>query len=237
MDDEAVLLAWLRQLAEVGLTLVRGVPYREGEVTRLAERIGCVRASNFGRVFDVRSIPAPNALAYTSGALLPHTDLLARELQPGLQFLHCLVFDAAGGDSRLVDGFRAAELLRQSDPGAFERLAGTPVTFRHQEADADLWARAPMIRVGPTGAVAEVRFSNAKLQPFEVPEDQVRPLYEAYFAFARQLRDPALAVTLRLRPGDLLAFDNRRVLHAARLSIPRAAGATCKAATWTATSS
>ena len=63
------------------------------------------------------------------------------------------------------------------------------------------------------GRVSEIRFSNAKLQPFDVPEDQVISLYQAYFQFAELLRDPAHIIRLRLEPGDLLVFDNSRVLH------------------------
>lgn len=212
-SDDGALLAWLRVLHEYGVSLIRGVPCRPGEVGRVAEAIGCIRSSHYGTIFDVESKPKPNALAYTAHALLPHTDLPYRELQPRLQLLHCLLFEAQGGDSQLVDGFHAAEHLRDTDPAGFDLLASTPVLFRQLEAGADLSIEAPMIRLDDQERVAEIRFSNAKLQPFDVPHDQVIPLYRAYFRFAALLRDPAHMVRLRLAPGDQLAFDNGRVLH------------------------
>lgn len=213
LTDDAALFRWLHTLRDIGISLVRNVPIRRGEVAKVAERVGCLRASNFGAVFDVESKPEPNALAYTAHALPPHTDLVARELQPGFQFLHCLVFEAIGGESQLVDGFRAAERLRSADPAAFRLLCTTRVTFRQKEKTAELVTKSPIIRVDENDRVTEIRFSNAKRQPFDARVDDVGRLYEAYIRFMKLLRDPSQQVTLRLQPGDLLVFDNRRVLH------------------------
>ena len=38
-------------------------------------------------------------------------------------------------------------------------------------------------------------------------------MYEALGHFWRMLRDPGYQLHLRLRPGDLIAYDNHRVLH------------------------
>jgi len=212
-SNDSELLGWLRVLHEYGVSLIRHVPCRLGEVGRVAETIGCIRSSHYGTIFDVESKPKPNALAYTAHGLLPHTDLPYRELQPRLQLLHCLLFEAQGGDSQLVDGFHAAERLREAHSASFDLLASTAVTFRQLEEGADLSIEAPMIGLDDDGRVDEIRFSNAKLQPFDVPEDQVISLYQAYFQFAELLRDPAHIIRLRLEPGDLLVFDNSRVLH------------------------
>jgi len=123
ISDGEALLNWLRRLREYGITLVRDVPICVAEVAKVAERIGALRTSNFGTVFNVESKPKPNALAYTAPALPPHTDLVAREYQPGYQFLHCLEFEATGGDSQRVDGFRAAQRLKGSTKSAMNSSA------------------------------------------------------------------------------------------------------------------
>lgn len=46
-----------------------------------------------------------------------------------------------------------------------------------------------------------------------VPEDVVGPMYAALERFWRRLRDPKYRLNLRLEPGDLIAYDNNRVLH------------------------
>ena len=49
--------------------------------------------------------------------------------------------------------------------------------------------------------------------PLDVPADRVVPVYRALRAFTQILRRPAMELRIRLRPGDMLAFDNRRSLH------------------------
>ena len=53
--------------------------------------------------------------------------------------------------------------------------------------------------------------------PLLAPEADVAPYYAAYSALARFLADAEDAgrwtTRLRLRPGDVLCFNNRRMLH------------------------
>ncbi len=81
-------------------------------VAEVGDRLGFVRTTNYGKLFDVISVPDPNNLANTALGLGVHSDNPYRDPTPGVQLLHCLVSDAPGGDSLLVDGFAAAEQLR-----------------------------------------------------------------------------------------------------------------------------
>ena len=98
------------------MSFVRGAPTEPGTVVGLAERVAFLRNSNFGLLWDVVSKPDPDSLAYTAHALSPHIDLVSREMLPGVQLLHCLVFEATGGDSVLVDGFACAAELAADRP-------------------------------------------------------------------------------------------------------------------------
>ena len=64
MEDDGALLAWLAALQRTGLTLVEGVPAERGRVDEIARRIGLIRESNFGVLFDVESKPRPDSNAY-----------------------------------------------------------------------------------------------------------------------------------------------------------------------------
>lgn len=213
MHDDEALLAWLCELREWGFTIVRGVPAEAETVTKLAQRVAFLRDSNFGKLFDVISMPNPNSLAYTSHKLNAHTDLVAREAQPGIQFLHCLVFDAEGGASLLVDGFAAAEELKRRHPDDWHILTTTPVTYRYQDKETDIEARFPMIRLDAEGAYFEIRYSVQLLAPLAIGYDRVLPFYRAYQNFSRILRSPEFEFKFRLQPGDCEVFNNRRVLH------------------------
>ncbi|MFD7732700.1 TauD/TfdA family dioxygenase [Kitasatospora phosalacinea] len=217
LADPEERIAVLAAVRRSGFAVLRGVPAVEGQVLRVARSFGYVRETNYGELFDVRVEPDPANLAFTGLAIAPHTDNPYRDPVPTLQLLHCLRNDCAGGDSGLVDGFRAAALLRAEDPAAFDLLARTPVPFRYRDRGTELSAEKPLIGLDPRGAVREVRFNNrstdtaalSALAPAELDA-----FYAAYRRFAATTLRPELRLDFRLAPGDCLLFDNTRLLHA-----------------------
>ncbi|MET8783633.1 MULTISPECIES: TauD/TfdA family dioxygenase [unclassified Streptomyces] len=204
----------LESVLRLGFMLLRAVPQREDQVLEVAETFGYVRETNYGKLFDVRVEPDPNNLAFTSVAITPHTDNPYRDPVPTLQLLHCLVNDADGGDSGLVDGFAAAAMLRREDPEAFEVLTRTPVPFVFRDAGTELRADRPLIATDSLGRVREVRFNNRSISTLRLPSEALESFYAAYRTFAELLLRPELQLDLRLTPGDCLVFDNTRLLHA-----------------------
>ncbi|AXI63906.1 gamma-butyrobetaine dioxygenase [Pseudomonas kribbensis] len=214
MNDDAALLQWLLAVRDIGLTQVRGVPTEPGSLKLIAERISFIRESNFGVLFNVQSKADADSNAYTAFNLPLHTDLPTRELQPGLQFLHCLVNDAEGGESIFVDGFAIAEALRQEDPASFKALCEIPVEFRNKDRHSDYRCLAPIIALDALGRVAEIRMANFLRGAFDTSVEQMPVLYRAYRRFIAMTREPRFRVMQRLNPGELWCFDNRRTLHA-----------------------
>ena len=214
LADDAERLRMLESVARLGFCLLRDVPVHDGRSLEVARTFGYVRETNYGVQFEVREEERPNNLAFTNVAITPHTDNPYRDPVPTLQLLHCLVNDAEGGDSGLVDGFAAAAALREQNPGAFAALTGTPVPFRFRDEVTELSAHRPLIATDPAGRIREVRFNNRGLGTLRLPAAQTEAFYAGYRAFARLLLDPARQLDLRLAPGDCLVFDNTRLLHA-----------------------
>jgi gamma-butyrobetaine dioxygenase len=213
MASDEALLEWLRLLRAFGFTIVRGVPTDPGTVAKLATRVGNLRDSNFGLIWEVESMPKPDSLAYTSVKLTAHTDLVSREAQPGLQFLHCLVNEASGGESFLVDGFSVAEELKHQSREHFDTLTRVNSSFRYQNDFTDVRTSFPVIRLDHNGDYYEVRYSNALMAPLQCDPNDVVPFYAAYKQYSRILRDPKWEYSFRLEAGDCEVFDNRRVMH------------------------
>lgn len=214
MADDAHLLAWLIAVRDIGLTQVQGMPVAVGTLATIARRISFIRESNFGVLFDVQSKVDADSNAYTAFNLPLHTDLPTRELQPGLQFLHCLINEAQGGDNTFVDGFAIADFLCQEEPELYRLLCQTPVEFRNKGRHSDYRFRAPVIALDTCGVVAEVRMANFLRGPYDLPPEQMVPYYHAYRRFIGLTRDPRFRFTKRLVAGQMWCFDNRRVLHA-----------------------
>jgi gamma-butyrobetaine dioxygenase len=211
--DPAEELGWLEAYHLHGFGLLRNVPVRPGMVAEVGDRLGFVRTTNYGRLFDVVSAPDPNNLANTALSLGVHSDNPYRDPTPGVQLLHCLLSEAPGGDSVLVDGFAAADQLRTEAPEEFELLARVPANFRFADKDADLQARTPLISVDFEGHISAVHFNNRSFAGIDGPVELVEPWFAAYRNFARILRQPERALVFRLAPGDLLVMQNERALH------------------------
>ncbi len=221
LANDAVRLRCLRELLFTGFMLLAGVPERPGGVLDVAASFGYVRETNYGRLFDVRLEAIPADLANTGLSIGPHTDNPYRDPAPTIQLLHCLTNAASGGESGLLDGFRAAAQLRAEDPAAFECLTRAPVTFAYADAVTDLRATRPMIEVNPAGLIRGVRYNSRSMQPMRPragvtparAAEEMREFYLAYRAFAAILVRPYLTVRFDLAPGDCVVFDNTRVLH------------------------
>lgn len=212
-DDPRQLAAWLRAVLSHGFALLHGVPAQPGRVLDVVALFGYVRETNYGRVFDVITEPAPANLANAGIALGLHTDNPYREPVPTLQLLHCLAASAHGGDSVLCDGIRVAEALRAAHPEDFALLTRHAVRFRYVDEHVDLDCRAPMIETDAAGAVRAVRYNNRSLAPLELDAQLLPDYYRAYRRFSTMLHDASATVSFRLAPGDLFIVDNRRVLH------------------------
>ncbi len=213
LDNDAALTAWMQATAADGLSIIEEVEDRVGAGADLAKRIGFLRKTNFGTTFEVINKPDPNNLAYTSVALPLHTDLPNQEVPPGYQFLHCLANEAKGGGSLFADGFAMAEDLRTEDPEAFDLLRNVAIPFRFHDGNADIMVYEPVITLGADGDVIEIRYNAHLAGVFDMPADIMPAYYRAYRAFMSKTRDPKYRVTLKLKAGEMVVFDNRRVLH------------------------
>ncbi|HEX9448234.1 MAG TPA: TauD/TfdA family dioxygenase [Dongiaceae bacterium] len=196
-----------------GFVILHDVPCVSQALFAVAESFGFVRETNFGRYFDVRSVPDANDLAYSSLALDPHVDNPYREPAPGIQLLHCLVNETSGGLSTLVDGLACAETLRAEDPKAYHLLRSIPVRFQFDDRDTQHIAWQPHLKLDETGSFQAIHVSpRLDFAPL-LPTAQLDAFYAARRRLDGLLKSAAYEIRFRLGNGDLVMFDNRRLLH------------------------
>ena len=214
MVDDGALHEWLSAIHTLGVSRVQNVPCETDAIADLVARVGLVRETNFGVLWDVKSEPNPITNANTSLPLPPHVDLATREYQPGLQFLHCIINETEGGDNILVDGFRIAEIIRDEHPADYEILTTVPFEWANRSMTSDYRWRSPQIVTNDDGSLKEVRVGNWLRAPLDVPFDMVEACYRAYRRLFELTYREDLQLRFRLAPGEVMAFDNRRALHA-----------------------
>ncbi|XP_063338049.1 gamma-butyrobetaine dioxygenase [Pelmatolapia mariae] len=225
LRDDKAALAWLLALRRVGMVYLKGAPAEQGQVARLAERIGYLRLTFYGHTWQVQDKPMANNVAYTSGKLSLHTDYPALHFAPGVQFLHCINQAKEGGESEVVDGFHMAEQLQREDPEAFQTLTSLRVDFTDtgtDYCDFMLQSKNCIIDVDADDRVVKINYNNATRDSvLDLPLHQVQPFYRALKAYVDIMNRPENVVTYRMEPGDIVTFDNWRLLHGRKSYISR----------------
>jgi len=217
LGDDQALREVLSRVARWGLAVLDGAGADPDAVERAVARFGFIRETNYGRTFDVRIEPQPGNLAYTDQALDLHTDNPYRDPVPTLQLLHAIIADGAGGETLFADGFAHAEALRREAPGAFEVLSRTPARFTFAAKDGSRWScETPVLHLDATGALEAVRLNHRSLDLAPGEPAALEAWYDAYLAFYRCVHAPGTAYERRLATGEMVIFDNRRIVHGRR---------------------
>ncbi|MGB3734329.1 MAG: TauD/TfdA family dioxygenase [Ilumatobacter sp.] len=219
LDDDAVFAGWLNDMLRHGVSRLRGCPTDADFNSALAGRIGAVRDTNFGAHWDVKADVAmagdasTNSTANTNRRLGPHTDLPTRETPPGFQFLRCIANEAGGGFSTMADGAAVVDALCAEHPEHYEALTTLRWVFFNRGPGIDHRWSGPLIDLGVDGSPLTLRaFYPVRGFPDMAAEDMPRA-YAAMSCFSRLADSDRFKLASPFLPGDLVGFDNRRILH------------------------
>ena len=204
---------WLAKTSEFGFCLALGTPATAAATEELLRRIGYVRETIFGGMWEFEADLTKADTAYTNLELRPHTDGTYSHDAPGVQLLHCLLFDGEGGESTMVDAFAIADRLRNEASEHFATLSTVHVPGQYIGDGSHLMAARPVLRHDHSGRLVQVSFNNYDRAPFLLPEAEMIAFYDALRAFDLIANDPAMQWRHVLAPGEAMLFDNWRVLH------------------------
>lgn len=211
LNDDAVTLAALDQVASVGFARLSGGPLLPGTLEALIQRFGYLRETNYGRLFDVRVEPSAQNLAFTARGLEGHTDNPYRDPVPTLQLLYSLENDTQGGETLLCDGFAQAGQLAAED---FAILRDTAVLFRFCPPDgAVLESRKPLLSCDAEGKLSAIHLNHRSLYHIPLIDAPLEAWIQAYTRLVSLCETPSHQLDLKIAPGETLIFDNTRLLH------------------------
>jgi len=213
LDDDAIFLQVLNGFYRDGFCVLRGTPTEQDSLLTIARRFGPIRETNWGALFNVRTEPNASDLAYTGRPLTAHTDNPYRRSVPGIQFLHCLVNDASGGASTVVDGMAIAARLEADAPDVFSVMSTLPVSFRYESDSVIDRFTAPVLGLDSTGALRHIRLSTRLDFPPAADPETLELFFEGRRRLAALAADPLFEHRFTMEPGDCLVMDNHRTLH------------------------
>ena len=203
----------LKSFYKYGFIIIKDVPTQNNYIVQFANSIGSIRPTNFGEYFDVKSIPNPNDLAYTSLALSPHTDNPYRKPVPCIQLLHCIQNEVSGGLSTLVDGFKVADHLKKNNPEYFKILTKIKVKFKFTDKDVILENMGELIELDEKKNIKQVRFSTRLDYVPMINKKELDLYYKARKEISNLYNSEKFKIEFKLMPGDIMMMDNHRLLH------------------------
>lgn len=182
------------------------------------ERIGPIRQTHYGGFYDFIPDLALADTAYTNLALAAHTDTTYFTEPAGLQAFHLLSHIAApgqaanegasGGQSLLVDGFNAAQQLREQHPEDFQVLSQTRLPWHasgNQGVAISPDAAYPVLELNEAGDPHRVRWNNDDRGVVPLASSPER-WYEAARKWHSILADKRNEYWFQLVPGRLLSM-------------------------------
>ncbi|OCT46978.1 Trimethyllysine dioxygenase [Cladophialophora carrionii] len=228
------LKTFLQTIHTLGFCLVPRTPPDPSSTQSLVERISHIRPTHYGGFWDFTSAPNPIDTAYTDDYLPPHTDTTYFTDPAGLQLFHCLQpATQGGGESTFVDGFAAAQHLYATSPQHYHALSTYPIVSAALGSPAGAFYNTAVARRGypvlvhsaplpgvttPSPAtLVQIRWNNLDRMAPATPSFPNHTALKAWYSAAREwsrvLERPEFLITLQLKPGEPVIFDNWRVLH------------------------
>eukprot|EP00756_Hemistasia_phaeocysticola_P001493 Hpha_TRINITY_DN11054_c0_g1::TRINITY_DN11054_c0_g1_i1::g.92987::m.92987 len=223
-EHNPAMTAFLTALFRYGAVIVKNVPRGLANYEAFLTSFGTVRATNWGKWFEVVAKPAEKTAdgstasmadaAYSSLGIPLHTDGPYNMSPLQYQVLQCIKQSPTGGESSLADGRAAVAALRANDPNAFDLLTRTPVRFRYYDAHNDLLTERPMITLEKDGSIGDIFFSGRlDASPVCASLEESDAFYKAKQKLLSEMYHPERMVSFKLEENDMLIFRNTRILH------------------------
>ncbi|GAA5920662.1 hypothetical protein JCM1841_006987 [Sporobolomyces salmonicolor] len=227
MSSEKGVYEWLKRINSYGFSFCSGIPPTPEATEALIRRIAFIRETHYGGFWDFTANLEHGDLAYSDVRLEGHTDTTYFTDPCGLQLFHLLSPSTShsGGHNLLIDGFRAARLLRSSNPSAYTLLSTLPIpSHASGSGSASLPSgvhlrplrRYPVFNHDEHGELVQVRWNGDDRgvvggEAFE--GSKMDEWYEALRAWEGILRSEEAQLWSKMEMGTAIIFDNLRVLH------------------------
>ena len=204
---------FLKDLNKYGFCVIQNCKTEIDTVEEIAKKIGYVRQSIFGGLWSFESDEDMADSAYTQEELRPHTDATYSNDAPGLQLLLCCDYKAQGGESIMVDGFKIADVIKKEQKDLYEILSSVEVPGNYVGDGVCLESKRPIFKLNSNKEIVQVSFNNYDRATFRLKNDLMVKFYEAIKKFDTMANSNDFQWKHILKPGELLIFNNWRILH------------------------
>ncbi|XP_041482872.1 trimethyllysine dioxygenase, mitochondrial-like isoform X2 [Lytechinus variegatus] len=198
-----------------GFTFISGIEATREATEAALNLISRPMPTLFGDTWCYQNDGELNDAASLNVALKNHTDTTYNEASVGGLALHCIYHDGTGGENTLIDGFHAANILKETNPEHYETLLHKPVVGHYLDDTKNFRCYHNVLRHNVlTNQLQQIRFNpHDRLTLSYMSYEDAEKFYAAYRAFGRILESSESKFETKLQPGRMVLFDNWRLLH------------------------
>lgn len=148
--QESTAKSVVESLIHYGIAFIENVPPNMLSTEMAIKRLFPIQKTLFGEMWSLQDTKSHSDSAYSDQELRAHTDNTYFNDAAGLQIFHCIENAASGGETLLVDGFRAIQDVRDNSAESFDRLCTVNVPAEYIEDGEYHRYCAPIVRLDPT---------------------------------------------------------------------------------------
>ncbi|VUC34051.1 unnamed protein product [Clonostachys rosea] len=215
MKDENAFWDAVQDLVRLGIVFLKNVPRDENSIVEITTRMANIRETFYGRTFDVRAKPNAENVAYTSGYLGLHQDLLYLQPPPKIQVLHCMDNSCSGGESLFSDADRVGRMMwALRDQSPIKALNKIHVLYGYEKYGHRYMRSRNVLNGHPVSShlYSGVYWSPPFQKPFRGVQN-LDPWIEGAKIFESFVNEEPAMYETKMEPGEAVFFDNMRVLH------------------------
>ena len=212
-------------IATDGLGMIHNAPLVDNLVVGIGEKLAGEHSAEPYGIDEIKLAGNDSEIVHLGNRAMelpPHMDFPYHVSQPQIIAMHCLKFDQCveGGESVYVNVFHEAERFRIDNPDDFDILTKVPATFQRTMSTPNCPSQSitysyhyPHITLNSAGDIIGVRWANETHGPVLADSHLIPAYYKAYSKFAAQIKGSPYKQICKLRPGDVVFINNRKVLH------------------------
>ncbi|RZF40007.1 hypothetical protein LSTR_LSTR002410 [Laodelphax striatellus] len=204
----------IRSLIVYGVGFVNGLEPTIDSTEKVVTSMFPVQRTFFGDMWKVEKYLTFLDTAYTNEFIGAHTDNTYFNDAAGLQIFHVMKFEE-GGQSLLVDGFRAVNDVENVNPDFVKCLKNVKVESYYSDETRLITHFDSILKYSPCNRLNQIRYNLYDRSPRMVPlpAEQQGLFYRSLRCLARNIQNPNGEWWLKLEPGTAVFINNWRVLH------------------------
>ncbi|GJQ76032.1 hypothetical protein Trydic_g18085 [Trypoxylus dichotomus] len=205
----------LRSLLKYGFGFITNVEPTLEATEKVVRHTTLVKKTVFGEMWEVVNGLDVQDTAYSTIALDAHNDNTYFSEATGVMVFHMLERDGTGGKTLLVDGFNAANNLKNEDKNAFDILTTNAIESQYIGNNMHFTSVEPVIKLHPaTKDLWQIRYNHYDRAYLNtLPFNSIMDFYRAYVQFGKEIKKKSNEFWIQLEPGTILFIDNWRVMH------------------------